>query len=152
VEGRTLEVRFPSEFGWERPVLEFTGSVARRMGFPSDRVEDLKTAVNEAISNAIEHGNSFSADERVQVVLAPTETRLEVNVRDHSSKPFPRKVEASELPSIDDQVAGLSPVRGWGIFLIRALVDESEFISTMEGNVVKLVMYLRPMKYGALNP
>jgi serine/threonine-protein kinase RsbW len=119
------------------------------MGFPTERVEDLKTALNEAISNAIEHGNRSSVNGRVEVVLVPAESWLEVDVRDHSPRPFPLNMDSGEEPNIDDQLAGLTPVRGWGRFLIRALVDETEFLSTREGNVVKLVMYLPPLSSSA---
>jgi len=51
----TVEVRLPTRPGYEKVAMSTAASVARLMGFPEDRVEDLKTAVTEACINAIEH-------------------------------------------------------------------------------------------------
>jgi serine/threonine-protein kinase RsbW len=138
-------MHLPSEAGWEFTALDFASSVARKMGFPPDRIDDLRTALNEAMINAIEHGNASNAEERVLVVLVPEENRLKIDVQDHSSRPFPEDIGARPPPNIDDIVQGLVPARGWGGFLIQSLVDEVEYSSTKEGNVVKMIMYLRPI-------
>ncbi|MBC8233261.1 ATP-binding protein [bacterium] len=46
------------------------------MGFSEDRIEDLKTAVDEACINAIKHGNKENADVKVLVELIAEDTRL----------------------------------------------------------------------------
>ena len=79
---RTIELHLPSELGWERTAMDVAESVARRMGFPPDRVEDIKTAVSEATTNAIEHGNALDASQRVQIVLIPEGESLEIEVLD----------------------------------------------------------------------
>jgi serine/threonine-protein kinase RsbW len=141
---KTLGVRLPSELGWERAALDFAARVARRMGFPPERVDDLTTALNEAIANAIEHGNDFDAGKPVQIVLVPGADRLEINVRDRSTRPFPPGFDGGQTPDIDQVIAGQAPVRGWGSFLIRQLVDEARFSSTKAGNVVTMIMRLPP--------
>ncbi|MBI2941601.1 MAG: ATP-binding protein [Chloroflexi bacterium] len=140
---RTIELGIPSDLGWERAAMDVAASVARCMGFPADRIEDIKTAVAEATLNAIEHGNSLDASQRVLIVLVPEGEKLEINVRDRSSTPFP-PAEAVGAPSLEDKLTGLSNTRGWGTFLIRSLVDEVEFTSTSEGNLVRMVIHLEP--------
>jgi len=137
-----LEVRLPSELGWERAALDFTARVAGTMGFSPERVDDLKTALNEAIVNAIEHGNAFNVRKRVKITLVPGPDRLEVNVQDRSARPFPEGFGTQETPDIDEIIAGRAPARGWGGYLIRTLVDEARFSSTHEGNVVTMTMRL----------
>ena len=56
-----VQLCIPSVLGWERVAVDLAASVARQMGFPSERVEDIKTAVSEATLNAIEHGNRLDA-------------------------------------------------------------------------------------------
>ncbi len=51
--GSCVEVRLPSELGFEKVALSTAASMAKLMGFSDDRVEDLKTAVAEACINAI---------------------------------------------------------------------------------------------------
>jgi serine/threonine-protein kinase RsbW len=137
---RALELRIPSELGWERTAMDLAGSVARLMGFPAERVEDIRTAVLEATLNAIEHGNALEAAETVLIVVSPTDERLEITVQDRSSRPLVVPESAFPTPNLQDKLDGRSPARGWGMFLIRSLVDEVEFSWTGEGNLVRMVI------------
>jgi serine/threonine-protein kinase RsbW len=141
--GRTITLSIPSERGWERSAMELAASVARLMGFPGERVEDIKTAVLEATLNAIEHGNRNDASRTVIVLLVPEREALEISVRDDSTSRFTNVEQLGSLPSLEDRVAGRSPARGWGTLLIRSLVDEVEFASTGDGNIVRMVIRLQ---------
>ena len=142
IDDSTLELYLPSQLGWERAAMDLAASVARRMGFPADRIEDIKTAVSEATTNAIEHGNKDHSEQKVLVMLAPEGERLQINITDHSDTPFPDS--DGKAPSIEEKLAGLSNTRGWGMFLIKELVDEVEFSSSGSGNQVRMVVHLRP--------
>ena len=65
----TVEVRLPTTHGIRKVAMSTASAVAKLMGFPDDRVEDLKTAVAEACINAIEHGNRLNEKLSVGVVL-----------------------------------------------------------------------------------
>ena len=128
--------------------MDLAAGVARRMGFPPDRVEDIKTAVSEATTNAIEHGNKEDADQKVLIALAPEGERLEIAVTDRSPTPFPKSsngIDAQPLraPDLAAKLEAGANTRGWGMFLIRSLVDEVEFSSTASGNRVRMVLHLR---------
>src|SRR5437588_6133117 len=98
----TVELHIPSQLGWERAAMDLAAGVARRMGFPDERVEDIKTAVSEATTNAIEHGNAHDAARSVVVMLVPEEEKLEIQVQDQSPTPF-GPISASDLaPNLDD--------------------------------------------------
>jgi anti-sigma regulatory factor (Ser/Thr protein kinase) len=75
------------------------------------------------------------------VVLSPEGESLEINVHDQSTTPFPPDADDAP-PDLDDKLAGLANTRGWGTFLIKSLVDEVEFSSTSEGNLVRMVIHL----------
>ena len=119
--------------------MDLAGSVARLMGFPAERVEDIRTAVLEATLNAIEHGNQFDSAKQVCIVLRPSPERLEITVRDRARRRFALPPAA---PSLDAQLAGQAPRRGWGTFLIRSLVDEVDVASTGVGNRLRMVVHL----------
>ena len=78
----TVEVRLPSQLGYEKVAMSTAAAVAKLMGFREDRVEDLKTAVAEACINAIEHGNRLNEGLSVGVVLSAGADALEVKVID----------------------------------------------------------------------
>jgi serine/threonine-protein kinase RsbW len=137
--GSCVEVRLPSELGFEKVALSTAASMATLMGFSPDRVEDLKTAVAEACINAIEHGNQMDDSLSVGVVLSTTDDELEVKVIDdgigverHPSR-----------PDMDLKMAGHEDPRGMGMFLIQALVDEAEWHQGPPGkSFVRLVIRL----------
>lgn len=139
-----IELYLPSELGWERAAMDLAASVATRMGFPHDRIEDIKTAVSEATINAIEHGNALDASQKVVIALIPEDEALVIDVRDRAPRPF-RPGAPVAPPDLEAKLRGIADSRGWGVFLIHQLVDEVEFSSTHDGNVVHMVVHLEPV-------
>jgi serine/threonine-protein kinase RsbW len=134
---RKFQLHLPSTLGCEKVAMDFVASVAKSMNFPADRVEDLKTAVAEACTNAIEHGNKLDASMKVGISLTIDNGRLQVAVQDEGAG-----IGRVPTPNIDSKIEGKSDPRGWGIFLIESLMDEVTFESTPEGNVVKMIIHL----------
>ena len=134
-----IEIHIPSILGYEKVAMDAAGAVARLMGFHQSKIENLKTAVSEACINAIEHGNRFKKATMVLVSLNIDKKRLEVRVKD-SGKGVKKKVPA---PEIEKQINGGEDPRGWGMFLIKQLVDEVEFKNLPNaGHVVKMVVHI----------
>jgi serine/threonine-protein kinase RsbW len=138
--GTSVEVRIPSRLGFEKVAMGTAASVAQLMGFPGDRIEDLKTAVAEACINAMEHGNQLNEKLSVGVILSASDDELEVKVLDNGAG----IAGQPHQPDIDRKVHGEEDPRGMGMFLIQALVDEAEWVrvSTGKGSYVRLVIRL----------
>ena len=137
--GNVIELRLPSRLGYEKVAMNTAASVAKLMGFADERVEDLKTAVAEACINAMEHGNKLDESLIVGVVLSLGADSLEVKVLDTGSGPKGTKA----APNIDKKMRGEEDPRGMGMFLIQALVDEAEWVSSPPaGSYARLVIYL----------
>jgi serine/threonine-protein kinase RsbW len=133
-----IELHIPSVMGYEKIAMECAASMAKKMGFTEDRIEDLKTAVAEACLNAIEHGNKMDTSTKVGITLTVEESRLQVSVRDEG-----KGIDEVPTPSIESKIKGEDKPRGWGIFLIKSLVNEVTFEPSPEGgNVTKMVIYL----------
>jgi serine/threonine-protein kinase RsbW len=138
--GNTIELRLPSRLGYEKVAMNTAASVARLMGFGDDRVEDLKTAVAEACINAMEHGNKLDATLTVGVILSMDDNSLEVKVTDTGEGPR----STTSAPDIDKKMHGEEDARGMGMFLIQALVDEAEWVSSPPaGSYARMVIHLR---------
>jgi len=134
----SLELHIPNIFGQEKGAMDFAASAAKNMGFTGERIEDLKTAVSEACLNAIEHGNKMDAGMKVGIILNVEEKNLQVTVQDAGEKIGP-----VEIPRIEEKIEGRSDRRGWGIFLIKNLVDEVKFESMPGGgNLVRMIIHL----------
>ena len=63
-------------------VKNLSKTFAKLMHFHKNRVEDLKTAVSEACSNAIEHGNRLKKNTMVLITLKMGTESLEVDIKD----------------------------------------------------------------------
>jgi serine/threonine-protein kinase RsbW len=136
----SIELRLPSRLGYEKVAMNTAASVARLMGFSEERVDDLKTAVAEACINAMEHGNNLDESLSVGVILSVDANSLEVKVTDTGDGP-PGKTEA---PDIDKKMQEQEQARGMGMFLIQALVDEAEWVSSPpSGSYARMVIHLR---------
>jgi serine/threonine-protein kinase RsbW len=138
--GTAVEVKLPSRLGFEKVAMGTAASVARLMGFPEDRIEDLKTALAEACINAIEHGNHLNDNLCVGVILSVSDEALEVKVMDTGTG----ITKTPAKPDIDRKMHGEEDPRGMGMFLIQSLVDEAEWVkgSPGKGSYVRLVIRL----------
>jgi serine/threonine-protein kinase RsbW len=142
VEPIVTELRLPTRLGFEKVAMNTAASVAELMGFSSDRVDDLKTAVAEACINAIEHGNQLNELLGVVVTMSMDEESLEVKIRDHG----PGVQEEMHVPDIDRKMKGDEDPRGMGMFLIQALVDKVEYATEQPGggSFARLTIHLHP--------
>ena len=102
-----------------------------------ERVDDLKLAVSEACTNAIEAHDAAGSAERVVVRCKAGSGALEVCVEDRGQGFDPAQLP--DHPPVTDPDR-LKFERGLGIPLIKALVDEVEFSPTDRGTSVRLVM------------
>ena len=135
-----VEMFLPSTLGYEKVARSAAEAVAQEMGFSADRIEDLKTAVAEACTNAIEHGNQENKTASVTVLLTAAPRQLEIKVEDEGLEPMPDTMPEPHWPG-----SGESAGRGWGMFFISQLVDEVEYTRLPQGgNQVRMVIYLTP--------
>lgn len=135
---KKIEIQILSRFGAEKEVVERAAVVAGEMGFPEDKIENLKTSIAEACTNAIEHGNKFDTKMKVRVTLTIKDSRLKIEVEDEGKEFGPVK-----MPNIKAKIEGKDGPRGWGIFLMNKLMDDVKFTHKPHGgNVVTMKLHL----------
>jgi anti-sigma regulatory factor (Ser/Thr protein kinase) len=129
----------PSEAGAERAAVERVAAAVRDLELPPARLERLKTAVAETIMNAAEHGNRGRPELPVAIRVTASGGSLEVAVTDQGGgRPIPDAPE----PDLAAKLAGEQDPRGWGLFLIRNMVDELRTSGDSVHHTVHLVMHL----------
>lgn len=139
--GRTLaDFSVPSEPGNERVAMETVAATASRLGVAGQNLERLKTAVGEATMNAMEHGNGYGSGVPVELQVLATDRDLMVRITDKGSGPPPR--EDGDAPDLEAKLEGMQTARGWGLFLIRSMVDEIEITGDEGHHTVELVVHL----------
>ena len=137
---RTLaEFTVPSEPGNERLAMEQVSVAVQPLNLPKKRLEELKTAVAEATMNAMEHGNHYHPDVPVVIQVLASETTLAVQIRDQGSG---QPILTPEEPDLEAKLAELQTARGWGLFLIKNLVDDMHITSDETHHTVELIMNL----------
>jgi serine/threonine-protein kinase RsbW len=137
--GEAVELEIPARAEFVALARLAVSALAAADGELADeRVDDLKLAVSEACTNAIEAHSAIATDERVVVRCWVDDNGLEVRISDHGAGFDPS--ELPDHPPVTDP-ARLKFERGLGIPLIRALVDEVEFSSSDSGTEVRLVMH-----------
>jgi serine/threonine-protein kinase RsbW len=138
-DDRTIEVSFPAVLGYERIGMESSAAFARISGLAPERVEDLKTAVCEACTNAIEHGSNGRPAPRVIIKMRCADDGFLVWVIDEGEG----IKEMPEQPDIDKKILRMQTPRGLGVFLIKKLVDDVKFnVATELGHAVRMMIRL----------
>ena len=103
------------------------------------QIDRLKTAVGEATMNAIEHGNHFQAEVPAHIAVLASDLMVQVRITDHGDD---RGIPAPDAPDLEAKLAGLQSPRGWGLFLIKNMVDEMRIDTDDEHHIVELYMKL----------
>lgn len=130
-----VELKIPSK-------PEFVGvarltilGVASRMPFTYDEVEDIRLAVGEACTTAVERAKrSNNPDGEITIMSEICGNKLMIRVKDDAG-PAPQVPKVAESPAeLDEQ--------GLGALLMELLVDEFKVESTPEGGtLVSMVKY-----------
>lgn len=133
-ENDLIKLSIPNKPEYVSVVRLTLASVASRMGFDVEKIEDLKVAVAEACSNAITHGlNEDEGNFDVEFVIS--REKIEILVYDKGKGFLASKVEE---PSIHNLKEG-----GLGVFIIKSLMDHVEFVQNKgKGTIIKMTKYV----------
>jgi anti-sigma regulatory factor (Ser/Thr protein kinase) len=128
----------PGEEGNERLAMDRVAAAVEGLGLAPARLERLKTAVSETAMNAIEYGSQGNADVPVDIVVETTADSIVVRITDRAlSGGVPSEPEA---PDIERKLVGDQKPRGWGLFLIKNMVDSMDVTSDGTTQTVTLTM------------
>lgn len=111
-----VELRIPCKAEWVALARLSVAAVASRLSFSIDEIEDIKLAVAEACTNAIQHadGSPF-----IEIKCEAIDNGMRISVRDHGRGTRPEHIRSREL---NEERAG-----GLGVFLIRSLMDSADY-------------------------
>jgi serine/threonine-protein kinase RsbW len=129
----------PEYIGVVRLIVSSLASARR--AFSDERLDDLRLAVSEACTNAIEANAAAGGDAPVVVTCREGPERFEVCISD-SGRGFDPTGLPLHPPVTDPE--RLNFERGLGIPIIRALVDDLRFESGSGGTSVWLTLFGGP--------
>jgi len=128
----------PSEPGNERLALARVAETVQGLGLSDSRLEKLKTAVAEATMNAIEHGNKNRAEIPVEVEVTQNGDEVVVAISDQGGDSA--ESGPAEEPDLLKKLDGGQSPRGWGLFLIRNMVDAMDITTNGQRHTIWLTM------------
>ncbi|HET9495405.1 MAG TPA: SpoIIE family protein phosphatase [Chloroflexia bacterium] len=133
------EFSLPSVQGNERTALNTVAEAVRDLPLTVQRIERLKTAVAEAAMNAMEHGNSYQPEVPVLISVSASDAAVTVRITDRGGG---RPIPEARTPDLAAKLAGEQSPRGWGLFLIKNLVDDMRVITDDTSHTVELIMHI----------
>jgi anti-sigma regulatory factor (Ser/Thr protein kinase) len=130
----------PSAPGNEREAMRRVALAIEPLRLPQGTVERMKTAVAEAVMNAIEHGNLNQPELLTEVEVYASRDKLVVRIADQGLN---KTIPPAQTPDLDAKLAGLQSPRGWGLFLIEKMVDRVRAHTDESHHTVELEIDLR---------
>lgn len=125
-----IELSIPSDLAEARRVQELIEGALQSAAYTEHDIFAIKLALEEALVNAIKHGNQLDPDKRVFVVYSVTPERFDIRITDEGAGfnpedvPDPTAIENLERPC------------GRGLLLMRGFMTEVEYHG--RGNVVTM--------------
>jgi len=116
-----MELIIPSNFKFLGAVDAAVQDLAREFACAQRWIDDFSTALVEACTNAIEHGNKYAEDKKVRIVVELNDRKIVSRVHDEGDG-FDFRRYVSEAPPPDP----LSE-RGRGIMIMKAFTDELSY-------------------------
>jgi len=138
-----LNTSIPSELGNETQAMEQVARAVQGIGLTAQGLERLKTATAEAVMNAMEHGNHYQTDKPVQIEVKVSVGKLSVQITDFGGR---KDLLDPQTPDLEAKLEGLQSPRGWGLFLIKNLVDEMIVHPGSTHHTLELVLNLKEGK------
>ena len=91
--------------------------------------------------NAMEHGNQYRPELPVAIVVRASAAELVVRITDHGSHTTIPPA-AGHTPDLAAKLSGEQSSRGWGLFLMRSLVDDVRVSGDATHHTVELILVL----------
>lgn len=108
-------------------------SLCVRCGFSAERGDEVSTAVQEALLNAVEHGvRGGRGVWRMTARIDSGAVAVEIEA------PGAGPPSAGPIPDLEAQILGRQAVSGWGLYLIRSLASHVTFISKGSRHAVRM--------------
>lgn len=115
--------------------------IARRLNFRSEAINQIKHAVVEACINAAEH--SLSPDQKLYQRLRVEDDKLVIIISSRGIVPAGIDKETGEPATASEDQEMVLTQRGWGLNIIRTLMDEVEFERVDDGTSLRMTKFLR---------
>jgi serine/threonine-protein kinase RsbW len=127
----TAEVTIPSDLSEARRLQDEIEAALQTARYTDRDIFSIKLALEEALVNAIKHGNQMDPDKSVTVTYTVTPERFEIRITDEGPGFNPSDVPDPTAPE------NLERPCGRGLLLIRNFMNEVAYHG--KGNIVTML-------------
>lgn len=120
-------------------VADFVAAAALKGKLSQKQSDDVSMAVDEAVTNVMEHAYAGESDGQISIKLRVDDQEFFVEIRDQGKTFDPEQVKE---PNVNSPLAERA-IGGLGIFFIKKLMDKVEFTHDQAGNVTRLTKKLK---------
>jgi len=113
-----IRLEIPAVAEWVAVARLAIAAVASRSHFSVEEIEDIKLAIAESCTNAIQHGEGGT----IEITCEASSESLRMTVRDRGTGPRLGSVEG-------ERITETGRTEELGVFLIRALMDKVDYTS-----------------------
>lgn len=141
-EGVEYEMVIPVGEDTELIAAHALEEIARRHKFPPKAINQLKTALVEACINAAEHG--LAPDRKIHQRFVVSDDRVTISISNRGIR-LADKLSDRGADETRAELTAESPDtrRGWGLNLIRGLMDDVRVEPVDDGTRITMTKYLR---------
>ena len=127
---REVTLNIPIHPNMELVAAHTASIIAEIMDFEETHIDEIQLAIIETCINAFEHSNS--RDSKVTVTYVLTDDELQLKITDHGTG---FGAEQTNLLTGEARARAMQK-RGWGLEIIREMMDEVEIDSGEEGTTI----------------
>ena len=125
--------RFRADLGQLGDIRDFVSESAASLGASPDTLDELRIAVDEAVTNVVIHGYSGAGD--VDIDVSGRGRDLVIRLRDQAPPFDPVRSAPDSLAPVEERVKP----GGFGLYLIRENVDEVSYQRVGSDNELTLI-------------
>ena len=129
---REVILHIPIHPNMELVAAHTASALAEIMDFEENHIDEIQLAIIETCINAFEHSNS--KDRKVTVTYLLTDDELELKITDYGDG-FMDKAKLSN----GEARARAMQKRGWGLEIIREMMDDVDINSGDEGTTITML-------------
>ena len=129
----TVELKLPIIENMELVATQTAEVVSKHMQLDNEKTSEISMALIEACINAFEHSKSKS---EIFIHFIISDENLTIKVIDKGKGFDSSKIS---IPNIDNKLGSDEKKRGWGIMLIKELMDSVNYESNEEGTTLTMI-------------
>jgi len=140
-EGVEYEMVIPVGEDTELIAAHALEEIARRHNFPPKSINQLKTALVEACINAAEHG--LAPDRKIHQRFVVSGDKITISISNRGMRLADKLAREAETEAHPQPTESPDTRRGWGLNLIRGLMDDVRVEPVDDGTRITMTKFLR---------